>query len=434
MIILSYKIMKSHSALSVYVFICLLALIQACAGPANDQGKILSALKAEVNSDMTGNILPWWSGRMTDSINGGFYGRADWQDMVYPDAERGGVVNSRILWTFSSAFRVLGDSSYFKTAKHARDYILSHFIDREHGGVFRSVSSNGLPADMRKQIYIESFFIYGLSEYFRATGDSAALDEAKDIYALIEKYAYDTVCNGYFEVFTREWTRSRDRLIGEKSDLVEKTMNTHLHLLESYTSLYRVWPDKLLEGHLRNLVSIFEDHIIDKNTFHLIPFMERDWKKASSSDSYGHDIESSWLLCEAAGVLGDTKLINRIRKLSLRIADAAAEGLNADGSMATEKDHTSGEVTRKRSWWEQSETVVGYLNAYEITGDMQYLNKSISCWNYINKYFVDHNNGGWYSYVSEKGVPDVGDKAGFWICPYHSGRMCLEVIERIDDL
>jgi mannobiose 2-epimerase len=422
--------MKNHSSVTLTVIISILIIGQACSRPADEEKKKLSLLVNEVSSDLTNNILPYWSGKMRDTVNGGFYGRADWKDKIYPDAERGGVVNSRILWTFSAAYRVLKDSSYLTTATFAKEYILKHFIDREYGGAYRSVTSDGEPADLRKQIYIESFFIYALSEYSRATGDSVALKQARDIYKLVEKYAYDTVNNGYYEVFTREWTRSRDRLIGEKSELVEKTMNTHLHLLESYTSLYRVWPDKGLEGGLRNLVTIFEDHIIDKTTFHLIPFMERDWKKTSNSDSYGHDIEASWLLCEAAGVIGDTGLINRIKKLSIRMADTASEGLCPDGSMATEKDLSTGEVTKKRSWWEQSETVVGYLNAYELTGKTQYLDKAINCRNYINKYFVDRNNGGWYSYVSELGVPDVGDKAGFWICPYHNGRMCLEVIER----
>jgi mannobiose 2-epimerase len=370
---------------------------------------------------------------MYDSSTYGFFGRADWADKIYPDAERGGVVNSRIFWTYSSAFRVLKDTAYLRMAELAKNYIVSHFIDTVFGGTYRSVNSKGEPADVRKQIYIESFFIYAFSEYARATGDTSSLRYARNIYELVEKYAYDTVNSGYYEVFTRDWKRSRDRLIGEKSDLDEKTMNTHLHLLESYTSLYRVWPDEKLEMKLRNLISIFEEHIIDKTTFHLIPFMEKDWKKTSDSHSYGHDIECSWLLCEAAGVTEDTALISRIRKLSVKLADAASEGLYPDGSMATEKDLITGRVTVKRSWWEQSETVVGYLNAYEITREQGYIEKAIKCWNYIDKYFVDHHNGGWYSYVSETGVPDVGDKAGFWICPYHSGRMCLEVIERIED-
>ena len=426
--------MKSHLSFSITVFICFLVICQACSGPGNVQDKRLPVLRDEVLSELTSNILPYWSGKMTDTVNGGFYGRADWQDRIYPDSERGGVVNSRILWTFSAAWRVLKDSSYLRTATASRDYILSHFIDRQYGGAYRSVSSKGEPADTRKQIYIESFFIYGLTEYSRATGDTTALHEAKNIYELVEKYAYDTVNNGYYEVFTRDWKRSHDRLIGEKNDRDEKTMNTHLHLLESYTSLYRVWPDKKLEGRLRNLVSIFEDHIIDRTTFHLIPFMESDWKKTSNSDSYGHDIEASWLLCEAAGVIGDTNLTGRIKKLSVRIADAASEGLYTDGSMATEKDLPTGEVTTKRSWWEQSETVVGYLNAYELTGGKKYLDRTIKSWSYIKNYFVDKNNGGWFSYVSEGGVPENGDKAGYWICPYHNGRMCLELIVRIESL
>jgi len=425
------KSMKNHSSRLAAIILCSV-LLSACPGPSPYSNKELEMLKDEVHNDLTNNILSYWSKKMYDSINGGFYGRSDWKDSIWTNAERGGVVNSRILWTYSASYRVLKDTSYLTMARHAKDYILNHFIDREYGGAYRSVTSKGEPSDTRKQVYIESFFIYALSEYSRATGDTTALNEAINIYELVEKYAYDTVNNGYFELFTRDWKRKRDRLIGEKSDLDEKTMNTHLHLLESYTSLYRVWHDKLLEQRLRNLISIFEDHIIDSRSYHLISFMEKGWKKTSNSNSYGHDIETSWLLCEAAGVLGDTSLIRSIKKLSIRIADAASEGLYPDGSMATEKDLSTGELTSRRSWWEQAETVVGYLNAYELTGENGYLEKAINCWNYTNKYFVDHKNGGWFSYVSEKGEPVKGDKAGFWICPYHNGRMCLEVIERLE--
>jgi mannobiose 2-epimerase len=301
----------------------------------------------------------------------------------------------------------------------------------EYGGAYRSVTASGEPQDTRKQIYIESFFMYAFSEYFRATGDTASLREARNIYELIEKYASDTISNGYFEVFTRDWKRSHDRLIGEKSDREEKTMNTHLHLLESYTSLYRVWPDPVLKEKLRNLITIFLDRILDNKRYHLISFMERDWTWASNVDSYGHDIESSWLLCEAANVLGDTVLEKRVRDVSIKIADAAAEGLLPDGSMVTEKDLETGQVRPIRSWWEQSETVVGYLNAYENTGNSKYLDKAILCWDFIKKHFIDNKNGGWFSNVNQDGSPGRSDKAGYWICPYHNGRMALEVIERV---
>jgi mannobiose 2-epimerase len=308
---------------------------------------------------------------------------------------------------------------------------MTHFIDKEFGGAFRSVKSNGEPSDTRKQTYTQSFFIYGLSEYYRATGDNEALKTARDIFECLEKFALDKESNGYYEVFTRDWKRTRDRLIGEKSDNDEKTMNTSIHVMESYTNLYRVWPDKRMAERLRNMVELFLDKIVDKKTSHLICFLDKNWKSTSTIDSYGHDIESSWLVYEAASLFKDPVLLARVRETSIKIADAAAEGLQPDGSMIDEKDYGTGSVRSGRSWWPQVETIVGYMNAYEMTGKEKYLDYSINNWNYTKNYFVDSKNGGWYPSVNEAGVAGRGDKGGFWICPYHNGRMCLEIIERI---
>lgn len=395
------------------------------------QSEILVQLKGEVQYNLTKNILPYWTAKMTDNINGGFFGRIDADEKVYRDAEKGGILNARILWTYSSAYRVLKDPEYLRMATRAKEYILKYFIDNDHGGTYRSLTATGEPSDTRKQIYSQAFFVYALSEYCRATGDKQALQKATEIFECIEKHALDKDLNGYYEVFSRDWTRSPDRLIGEQNASVEKTMNTHLHIMEAYANLYRVWPDERIKERLANLVNIFLNRIIDKDTYHLICFMERDWDPVGSIDSYGHDIEASWLLYEAAHLLGDPKLITRVKDVSLNIADAASEGLMSDGSMLTEKDNTTGHVSTRRSWWEQAETVVGYLNAFELSGDKAYLQKVMNSWDYIKNHFIDHKNGGWHSYVTESGEPGHGDKAGFWICPYHNGRMCLEVIERI---
>jgi mannobiose 2-epimerase len=368
---------------------------------------------------------------MVDLRNGGFYGRIDGNEKVYPEAEKGGILNARILWTYSAAYRIYKDTSYLRLATRARDYILAHFIDRQFGGAYRSVNAKGEPADTRKQIYTNSFFIYGMAEYARATGDQTALQAAKDIFKALETYALDREANGYFEVFTRDWKRSHDRLIGESTDLDEKTMNTHLHLMEAYSNLYRVWPDPLMKERLGNMVNIFIDHIVDKKTAHLVCFMDRNWKRTSMVDSYGHDIEASWLLYEAAGLLNDKELLTRVRALSPRIADAASEGLQPDGSIVYEKDLATGHMATERSWWPQSEAIVGYLNTYELTGDQKYLQRSFDCWKYTRDHLIDRKNGGWYSGVSESGVVSRADKAGFWTCPYHNGRMCMEVVERV---
>ena len=391
----------------------------------------LEQLKKEVYADLTANILPYWSSKMIDNVNGGFYGRIDGKEQVYPNDDKGGILNARILWTYSSAYRVLKDTSCLRIATRAKDYILSHFVDNQYGGAYRSVNFKGEPSDIRKQTYTNAFFIYGLSEYNRATGDQEALKKAKEIFEVFEKHVLDKEANGYFEAFSREWNRTGDRLIGESSANVQKTMNTSLHVMEAYANLYRVYPDKVVAGRLRNMVEIFLDKIVDKKTFHLICFLDKDWKSTATIDSYGHDIECSWLLYEAAHLLGDPRLIARVKEVSIKIADAAAEGLRPDGGMVSDKDYSTGHVRPGRSWWEQAETVVGYLNAFELTGNEAYLDKAVNCWNYIDRHFIDKKNGGWFSSVTDAGEPGRGDKAGFWICPYHNGRMCLEVIERV---
>lgn len=394
----------------------------------------LEKLAKEVSENLTRNILSYWTEKMTDNVNGGFYGRADYADKVYSDAEKGGILNARILWTYSSAYRVTRNPEYLQTATRAKDYILSHFIDNQYGGAYRSLNAKGEPSDTRKQTYTQSFFIYGLAEYSRATGDKQSLNTAMEIFRLFEKYAFDKEANGYFEVFSRDWLRIRDRLIGERTDTDEKTMNTHLHIMEAYANLYRVSGDKEVGDRLKNLIGIFLDKIIDKKSSHLICFMDRSWKSTSTIDSYGHDIESSWLLYEAAHLLNDPKLLSRVKETSIKIANAAAEGLQKNGSMLSDKDNSTGHVRTQLSWWEQAETIVGYLNAFELTGNEAYLDNSVKCWEYTRQHFVDAKNGGWYSSVSESGEPGRGDKAGFWVCPYHNGRMCMEVIERVKGL
>jgi mannobiose 2-epimerase len=398
--------------------------------PDNDQDNLLW-LRKEVTANLKENILPYWSSNMVDNKNGGFYGRINADDKVFPDEDKGGILNARILWTYSSAYRILNDTSYLVLAKRAREYILKFFIDKKYGGAYRSVNSKGEPSDTRKQTYTQSFFIYGLAEYYRATGNKEALEAAKEIFEAFEKYALDKESNGYLEVFSRDWQRTRDRLIGERTANDEKTMNTHLHIMEAYTNLYRVWPDDKLKERLRNLVEIFLDKIVDKKTYHLICFLDRKWQRTSTINSYGHDIEASWLLYEAASLLNDPALLARVRDVSIRITDAASEGLQTDGSMIDEKDYSTGISVMNRSWWPQAETIVGYMNAWELTGNEKYLDHALRCWEYTRKYFIDARKGGWFSSVSPSGEPGRGDKGGFWVCPYHNGRMCLEIYERI---
>lgn len=389
-------------------------------------------LKQELEHELTSNILYFWETKMKDE-NGGFFGQMTGENELVVNAPRGGILNARILWTFSSAARILESSHYKEIARHAKEYIFNHFFDEEFGGAYWMLNSDGTPADTKKQIYSQAFFIYALVEYYRVCKDEEALQKAKELFGLIEKYSFDTDKNGYFEAYSRDWQLLDDLRLSEKDANEKKTMNTHLHVLEAYTNLYRVWKDPLLAQQLRNLIELFLQRIINKETYHLDLFFDEDWKCKSAIYSYGHDIEASWLLDEAAQVLGDKHLLTHVREVILIVADAAAEGLQNNGAIMNEKNCETGHIDTNSDWWPQAEAMVGYYNAYERTLNSFYLENVYKGWAFINENIIDKKNGEWVWSVTADGVKNTtDDKAGFWKCPYHNGRMCLELIERIE--
>jgi mannobiose 2-epimerase len=393
---------------------------------------ILETLKAEVKEELVSNILPFWMGKMIDSKNGGFYGRIDGSGHVDDDADKGCVLNARILWTFSSAYRILKNPDYLITAERSKNYLLDNFFDKEYGGVYWLLDSRGKTKDVKKQIYAQAFAIYGLTEYCRVTNDKACLGKAIELFGLIEKYSYDVKLDGYFEAFSREWGIIDDLRLSAKDANEKKTMNTHLHILEAYTNLYRIWKDDYLKTQLKNLINIFTNRIVNNRTYNLNMFFDEEWNDKTDLVSYGHNIESSWLIYEAAVVLGDKEILKNVKEICIRIADAAKAGIMADGGMIYEKFFTSGHVDFDRHWWVQAETVVGYLNAFGLSDKKEYLKLSLAAWKFISENLVDRQNGEWYWSVDKNHHPNLkDDKAGFWKCPYHDSRMCLEIIERV---
>ena len=391
----------------------------------------IAELKQEMEATLTSNILPFWMERMTDEERGGFYGRITGEGVVMPQAEKGAILNARILWTFSAAYRLLHREEYLQTATRAKRYLIDHFYDAEFGGVYWSLDCEGRPLDTKKQIYALGFAIYGLSEYHRATGDAEALEYAIRMFESIEAHSFDTVKNGYCEALTREWGEIADMRLSEKDENERKTMNTHLHILEPYTNLYRVWKDTRLEGQLRNLILLFVDKILNHKTGHLELFFSDDWRSKYRIVSYGHDIEASWLIHEAALVLGDHALLDKVEPLVEYIAAAADEGLNPDGSLIYESFLSKGKDDCDLHWWVQAENVVGHVNLYQHFGDEVALRKAFRCWEFIKAHLIDTEGGEWYWSLRADGTVNlVDDKAGFWKCPYHNGRMCMEIMER----
>lgn len=397
-----------------------------------DKNKLV-LFKKEMQDVLTGNILPFWIDKMVDHENGGFYGRIDGHGNLHADAEKGGILNARILWTFSAAYRVLGKSEYLEMATRAKDYIIANFIDREYGGTYWSLDYKGNPKDTKKQFYAIGFMIYGLSEYVRATGDKEALDYAIQLFECIEEHSLDVIYNGYIEACTREWGEIADMRLSDLDANYPKSQNTHLHIIEPYANLYRVWKDERLEKALRNMINIFTDKILNPETNHLDLFFEKDWTRgAGHLESYGHDIECSWLMHEAALVLGDAEVLKKVEEIVPLVAKASEKGLNPDGSMIHEANLDTRHVDDDLHWWVQAEAVVGFYNIYQHFGDESALDKSLQCWQYIKDNLIDYEGGEWYWSRRPDGTLNLDDdKAGFWKCPYHNGRMCLEIIERI---
>lgn len=385
----------------------------------------------EMEEELVANILPFWMDKMTDQTHGGFYGRITGTEKLMPEAEKGAILNARILWTFSSAYRLLKKEEYLTTATRAKRFIIDHFYDKEYGGVFWSLDYKGHPLDKKKQIYALGFAIYGLSEFHRATGDKEALDYAIRLFESIEEHSFDVVKNGYCEALTRDWKEMTDMRLSDKDENERKTMNTHLHILEPYTNLFRVWKDQRLEKQLRNLIELFTDKILNIETGHLELFFNDDWVSKYRVISYGHDIEASWLIHEAALVLGDEAFLEKVEPLVEYIAAAADEGLTPDGSMIYETFLDKDQTDKDRHWWVQAENVVGHANLYQHFDDEIAMQKAFRCWEFIKKHLIDYKQGEWHWSLRADGrVNTTDDKAGFWKCPYHNGRMCMEMIER----
>ena len=380
---------------------------------------------------MTAGILPFWIDKMTDNVHGGFYGRMDGDDVLHAEAPKGAILNGRILWTFSAAYRVLRKPEYLETATRAKRYLIDKFYDKDFGGVYWSLTADGEPLDTKKQIYAIGFAIYGLSEYCRATGDTEALEYAAKLYHDIEDHSFDRERNGYLEAFAEDWSPLQDMRLSEKDINECKTMNTHLHILEPYTALYRVWKDEGLRERLENLIRLFTEKIMSPETGHLRLFFDENWVSSHDIISYGHDIEASWLIHEAASVLEDPALMSATAPAIKAIAEAASEGYVPGGGMIYEFHGDTGAIDADRHWWVQAETVVGYFNLWQLAGREDALEKACGCWEFIKRHIIDRKTGEWFWSLRADGTANTDDdKAGFWKCPYHNSRMCLEIIER----
>lgn len=391
----------------------------------------INTLKHDFKTEVQ-DFLGFWEKYVIHSGDDVFYGVVDTELVPHPDASKHLVLGARLVWTFSSAYRIFKKDLYKCLSKRLYDFFISHFIDEEHGGAFWELNADGTPLDTSKRVYGQAFAIYALSEYYRAFGDVNALNHAISVYNCLENHAYDRVNKGYYEALSRDWKMGEVEQVSNLNPYASacKTMNTHLHLLEAYTSLYRVWKDEGLKDKLKEHIHVMIDKIINHENWHYMLYFSETWESQSPDISYGHDIEGSWLLWEAAEIIGDPELNEYVKPISLKMAEAVFnEGWHSEGGIIYETDPEKGTVHEFRSWWVQSEALVGFYNAWQLSGDDKYLKATLDIYEFIDKELTDHENGGWFSSaISDK---RQANRADGWTCPYHNARMYFELIERV---
>lgn len=398
----------------------------------DDLGARISLLRTEIEAESL-RILHWWAENMPDDTNGGFIGRIDGYGAKHPQADKGVILNTRILWTFSEASRIWpGKGPWPGLAERAFTYLHTFFLDKAAGGLYWMVDFEGNPVQDKKQIYAQAFGVYACAAYYRASGDPFALEIARDLFDLIESKSFDHQQGGYLEARDRFWRPIADLRLSEKDAQAAKTMNTHLHLLEAYTQLFRVAPCERVQNALKGLVELFLDKFILHQKGHLQLFFDESWNKIGDITSFGHDIEASWLLAEAAEVLGDSQLLEKASSIALWMAEAVLrEGQDRDGGLSNEA--VGGKLWDKhKDWWPQAEAVVGFLNAWQICGEPHFVAAALESWEFIKGFMVDPKGGEWFWAVDARGTPDrTNDKAGPWKCPYHNSRAGMEVARRL---
>lgn len=398
----------------------------------------LKTLREEVQQHLQNTILPFWM-RLKDEKQGGYYGYMDYDLQVDREAVKGCILNSRILWFFSNACTILQEPELLAYARHAYEFLKNACLDRVYGGVFWSVTFDGRVEDGTKHVYNQAFAIYAMSSYYEASRDEEALSIAWELFRLIEERGKDE--GGYLEAFERDFkTPANNEKLSENGVMAGRTMNTLLHVFEAYTELCRVTKNERVKAALRQILSTFADKVYNPDLHRQEVFFDRDWNSLIDLHSYGHDIETAWLIDRGCEVLGDEAVTAKMRPITEDLAANVYRTAYHGHSLWNECER--GVENKTRVWWVQAEAMVGFLNAWEKTAEVSvksaslhqaYLQAVQDIWEYIKKYVIDKRVGSeWFWDLSEEGKPESRKPiVEPWKCPYHNGRMCFEIIRRL---
>lgn len=383
--------------------------------------------KNELHSELI-NILKYWQDNTLDNNYGGFVGKISHNNKIIPNANKGVILNTRILWSFSAASNYLKTKAYETICNKAFQYIKSYFKDYTNKGVYWELDYTGKAINKRKQVYAQAFAIYALSEYYMFSKNQEAKKWAIALFEILERFAKDVESGGYIEAFAEDWSPIADMRLSSKDMNAAKTMNTHLHVLEAYTNLLRIYENDTLKNSLKELVQIFQKKFLNTEN-HYDLFFDKDWNLMSNTISYGHDIETAWLVIDAVELLKDEHILKEVQHTAIKVADTfIAQAIDNEGAVINEKHLDSDTIDSDRHWWPQMEALVGLCYAYKLTNDRKYLQYSSSIWNFTKKHLIDHKNGEWYFRVDSSGKPYTEeDKVSMWKAPYHTSRSCIAI-------
>lgn len=381
------------------------------------------------------NILNYWAKYAVDDAFGGFVGARNYQNKCVENAPKGIILNTRILWSFAAAGNFYQDERYIFYCERAFYYLLNQFKDSKHGGVYWELDAQGNAVNKRKQTYAQAFAVYALSEYYLYSGNERAKQWAIELYNQIEQRTKDTQNGGYLEAFAEDWSVIEDVRLSEKDQNDPKSMNTHLHVLEAYTTLYKIYPTHEVRASIEDLLDIFYTKILNKTRLSFDLFFDMNWQPNSQVTSYGHDIEAVWLLIEAAKTIQNDSWISTTTQCAGLIAEQVLkEGYVQGFGLLNERNHLMKTVDDDRHWWPQAEAMVGFYFAYQISGEMRFLQAVFDLWEQIKKVVIDHEKGEWFFRVKNDGKPVLEeDKIGFWKCPYHNSRMCMSIMSMTNE-
>lgn len=382
----------------------------------------------EVKDHLIHKIIPFWEG-LKDEEFGGYYGYKGFDLVTDKEAVKGCILNSRILWFFSNCYMLTGDEELMQHARHAYCFLKEHCVDRINGGIYWSLTYDGKPEDTTKHTYNQTFAIYALASYYDASKDEEALKLALALRDIIEEKCKDEY--GYLEAFNISFVPEDNEKLSENGVIAEKTMNTLLHVFEAYTELYRVTKLDEVGDSIRFMLDIIADKVYNSKEGRQEVFFDRTWHTLIDLYSYGHDIETAWLVDRGLEVLGDPEYTRKLSVITESITKNIYDRAYIDHSLVNEAEN--GIVDTTRVWWVQAEAVVGFINGWQKCPDhMEYLDAAKDIWNYISTYLVDNRAGSeWYWALDKNRKPHEKPIVEPWKCPYHNGRMCIEVIRRM---